>query len=77
MDEVKRDIKDIKNTQQELIECQIRMEADIAYHIKRTTLLEKMTEPMWKIFITFKYGAAFIIGLGAVVAAVAKLQGIF
>lgn len=70
MEKIREEVTEIK-------ECMIRMEADVAHHIKRTDALQKMTEPMWKIFVTLKYGSVLVVGLSAVIAAIAKLRGYF
>lgn len=48
MKELKEDVRLIR-------ECQIRMEEDLKYHIKRTDLLEAKVEPIEKWFTFFKY----------------------
>lgn len=41
IDEIKKELRDIKEHQNNIRESQIRMESDIKHHIKRTDLLEK------------------------------------
>lgn len=38
----------------DLNDCQIRMESDLKYHIKRTDLLEKQVKPVYTWFTAMK-----------------------
>jgi hypothetical protein len=77
MDEIKMELRNIKETQDRLVECQIEMQADIKHHIKRTDSLQNMVEPTYKAYIGMKWAAASVITLGAVVTALAKISGLF
>ena len=74
MEEIKKNITAIK-------ESQIRMEIDVQYHIKRTSLLEekleKQLDPIYRAYSGVKWGAGFIVGLSILATAIAKLNGLF
>lgn len=55
--------KELTIEQQEMRECQIRMEADLKHHIKRTNQLEEMVKPVHKIWVGLKFiGSLLAIG---------------
>jgi len=63
MDEIKKDLADIKR---EIVEIKV----DLRHHIRRTDLLEKEVQPVAK-FINFLTWAAFTTGL---IAAILKIR---
>lgn len=70
MDEIRKELQTIR-------ESQIRMEADINYHIKRTDLIEDRTEKLWKSYIGIQWTIAAI-GVGAALLLnVEKIRNLF
>ena len=70
MEELRKEIQLVR-------ESQIRMEADIAQHIKRTELLEDMTKPMYKAFIGMKWSVSAIVVISGITLTIARLKGLF
>jgi hypothetical protein len=62
MDEIKRDINEIKISQ-------TKMAKDVEYHILRTDRLQDMVTPMWKMF----QGVKAVTLLALVIGALKKL----
>ncbi len=60
---------------QTIRESQIRMEADIAQHIKRTELLEDMTKPMYKAYIGAKWSIGAMLTAGGILLTILKIKG--
>ena len=67
---ISEDLNDMK-------ESQIRMEADLKYHIRRTDILEnkvdKELKPIHRAFIGIKWSVGAILTLAALVGALSKI----
>lgn len=66
MDEVKAKVEEIR-------ESQIRMEADVKHHIKRTDLLQEKVTPVWIAYIGLKWFLVSVVSISAIYSALHKL----
>ena len=64
---------ELKNKVEEIRESQIRMEADVKYHIKRTDILQDKVTPMYISYIGLKLFLGSVIAISAIYSAIAKL----
>jgi hypothetical protein len=55
-------------------ESQIRMEADIHYHIKRTDIIEDRTEKLWKSYIGIQWTIAAVAVAAAILMNLEKIR---
>lgn len=69
MDEITKELRTIR-------ESQIRMEADINYHIKRTNIIEERTEKLWKSYIGIQWTLAVIAGIALLITNIEKIREI-
>jgi hypothetical protein len=67
MDEVTKELVKIR-------ESQLRMEADLKYHIKRTDILETQVIPVVKAFNGLKWGMGAVIVIASFLTALAKIK---
>lgn len=68
MEDLRKDVKEIR-------ECQIRMEADLKYHIKRTDLLETRIESFEEIMERMRRPLTFmeLVKIAGVIATIVSL----
>lgn len=69
MDEITKELRTIR-------ESQIRMEADINYHIKRTNIIEERTEKLWKSYIGIQWTLAAIAVVALLITNIEKIREI-
>jgi hypothetical protein len=66
-------VKEIHDKVEEIRESQIRMEADVKHHIKRTDILQEKVTPVFIAYTGIKWFLGTVIALSAVYSALHKL----
>lgn len=66
-------MKEVKEELLKIRKSQIRMEADVKYHIKRTDLLQNKVVPMFAAYTGIKWFIGSVIGIAAVYSALSRM----
>lgn len=69
-------MEEFRKELQVIRESQIRMEADINYHIKRTDIIEDRTERLWKSYIGIQWTIAAIAVVATLLMNLEKIRNL-
>ena len=66
-------MKELHDKVEEIRESQIRMEADVKHHIKRTDILQEKVTPVYIAYVGIKWFLGTVIAASAIYSALSRL----